>query len=165
MERLWAPWRMRYILGDKDGRCIFCAAGADGHDEENQVLSRSSKCLVMMNRFPYNNGHIMLAPLRHAGTLEELDDAEMLDLMQMVRLSLKVLRAELSPEGFNVGCNLGHTAGAGIADHVHLHIVPRWDGDTNFMPVLSETKVINEALRQTYEKLRRRFSSSGDGAM
>ncbi len=156
---------MNYILGEKESRCIFCAAGADGHDEENLVLKLASKSLIMMNRFPYNNGHVMLAPLRHVGTLEELDDEEGFELMQMVRLSLKVLRAELHPEGFNVGCNLGHTAGAGIADHVHLHVVPRWNGDTNFMPVLSETKVINEALDQTYMKLRKRFSSApGDSA-
>jgi ATP adenylyltransferase len=156
---------MTYILGEREDRCIFCAAGADSPDEENLVLSRASKCLVMMNRFPYNNGHIMLAPLRHVGTLEELEDEEGLELMQMIRLSIKILRAELNPEGFNVGCNLGRTAGAGIADHVHLHIVPRWNGDTNFMPVLSETKVINEALDQTYEKLRRRFAASDHGAL
>ena len=160
MERLWAPWRMSYILGEKVSRCIFCTSAAASDDQESLVLYRDSNCFIMMNRFPYNNGHLMVAPLRHVGNLEELEDAEGLELMQLLRLSIVVMRAELGPEGFNIGCNLGHTAGAGIVDHVHLHVVPRWNGDTNFMPVLSETKIINEALGQTYAKLKERFSSS-----
>ena len=163
MEHLFAPWRMEYIGRGPEPGCLFCRVReADpSQDRENLVLWRGPDALVMMNRFPYNNGHLMVAPRAHAGDLADLDDGQTLALMQALRRSLGVLRAAMSPEGFNVGANLGRVAGAGIPDHVHLHVVPRWNGDTNFMPVLGETKVIGEHLERTWETLAAGFSAAG----
>jgi len=157
MERLWAPWRMKYIVGEENDRCIFCLPEGDNDDRSELILCRGSKSFVMMNRYPYNNGHVMVVPYRHVGHIEDLDDAESLDLTKLIRHAVTSLRKVLNPHGFNVGMNLGQVAGAGIVDHIHVHIVPRWDGDTNFMPVLSDTKVINEELEETYDKLREKF--------
>lgn len=159
MERLWAPWRMNYILNEKNDRCIFCDGAAKEDDRNSLILHRGLKCFIMMNRFPYNNGHVMVAPFRHVGDLEELDDNESLDLMKLLQLSVTAIRRVLDPHGFNIGVNIGRIAGAGVVDHIHVHIVPRWGGDTNFMPVLSETKVINEELKRTYDKLIEGFQS------
>ena len=160
MERLWAPWRMAYITQEPRPGCLFCRAIADPNDPDSElVVWRPDGAIVMLNKFPYNPGHVMVAPAAHKGDLAELDDAESAALMRALRQTIRVLRESLKPEGFNVGANLGRVAGAGIPDHVHFHVVPRWNGDTNFMPVLSEVKVVNEHLQQTAEKLRQAFSS------
>jgi ATP adenylyltransferase len=154
MKVLWAPWRMRYILSDeKDESCIFCPAKNGGNDEERLILHRGAMTVVMMNRFPYNNGHILVAPVRHVSGLEHLSNEETMDLMIMVQRSVESLREVMTPEGFNVGLNLGRVAGAGMEDHIHFHIVPRWNGDTNFMTVLGDVRVIPEHIRETYKKL------------
>lgn len=156
MDRLWAPWRAQYITqaGDPDPGCIFCQKLNDTHDEENLVLTRTDRCLVLMNLYPYNNGHLLVAPQRHVGELEAMNGDELRELMEVTRWMVRVLRRAMRPHGFNIGINVGRVAGAGIPGHLHIHIVPRWDGDTNFMPVLGEAKVISEDLAQTYRKIR-----------
>ena len=153
---------MAYIGGPKEHGCLFCKAwaAAPSEDRQNLVVHREAEALVMMNKFPYNNGHLMIAPRAHVGSLTGLDDDRLLAVTRLVRRSLSVLEEVMHPEGFNAGINIGQVAGAGIPDHVHVHVVPRWDGDTNFMPVLSEVKVINEHLDSTWEKLASAFSSS-----
>ena len=147
---LWAPWRIEYITGPKDGDCIFCAAAvARNEDPAQEPIDRTEHCLTILNAFPYAPGHVMVAPVRHTGALEDLTDAEMLETMQLARRSINAIRRAMTPEWFNVGYNLGRVAGAGIADHLHLHVVPRWSGDTNFMPVLADTNVIPQALEAT----------------
>jgi ATP adenylyltransferase len=160
MERLWAPWRMTYINETPRPGCLFCRALNDPADPDAElVVWRPAGALVMLNKFPYNPGHVMVAPAAHKPGFEELDDEESIALMRALRRTLEIVRATLLPEGFNVGTNLGRTAGAGIPDHVHMHVVPRWNGDTNFMPVLAEVKVVNEHLQQTAAKLRQAFST------
>jgi ATP adenylyltransferase len=149
---LWAPWRIEYITRPKEGECIFCAA-ATGDDERELVVERGARCFTLLNSYPYASGHVMVAPFRHVAGLEDLDDAELLCLMRLARRAMEGLRAVMSPDGFNSGLNLGAVAGAGVADHVHLHVVPRWAGDTNFMPVLAAVKVIPEHLAATRQKL------------
>jgi len=153
MNRIWAPWRMEYIEQPKPEGCIFCEL-PKGEDEAGLILHRGKLCLVMLNAFPYNNGHLMVAPYRHAADPGELSAEELASLMEEMNLSLGVLRRAMHPEGCNLGMNLGRVAGAGIEDHLHLHVVPRWSGDTNFMPVLCDTRVLPEALTATYRKLR-----------
>jgi len=161
MERLWAPWRMQYIGGEQRPGCLFCRVIENPSDPDaDLVVWRPEGAIVMLNKFPYNPGHVMVAPHAHKSTLEDLTDSETASLMSALRTTLKVLRTTLKPEGFNVGANIGRPAGAGIPDHVHLHTVPRWNGDTNFMPVLDDVKVISEALAQTAEKLRQSFAAS-----
>ena len=158
MENLWAPWRMTYILDeDKSGECIFCQA-CDGKGADDLVLGVGSKCLVMMNKFPYNNGHLLVAPLRHVASLNDLDETELCNLLSTVNLGVKALKAVMNPEGYNVGLNLGRVAGAGIEEHLHFHIVPRWGGDTNFMTVFGDVRVIPEHIEATCAKLRPYFS-------
>lgn len=160
MNNLWAPWRMEYILSNsKDNGCIFCPGEDRAQDKERLILHVGEKSMVMMNRYPYNNGHLLVAPVRHVASLDELDDEEMLSLMVTVRRWIQVLREEMRPEGFNVGLNLGRVAGAGVEEHMHFHIVPRWNGDTNYMTVIGEVRVIPEHLMQTYEKLLKRYQS------
>ncbi len=155
MERLWAPWRIGYILSDKKEQgCIFCNALKANSDEEKLILYRSKHSFIIMNLYPYNAGHIMVVPNRHINTPLELTEDEQLDLFRLVNLGIKTIQKVMKPDGFNLGMNLGKTAGAGIDDHIHIHIVPRWNGDTNFMPTVSDTKVISEALKETYKKLR-----------
>jgi ATP adenylyltransferase len=156
MERLWAPWRMEYIDSAREGEggCIFCDLPAEGDDEKNYILTRGEKAFVMLNKFPYNSGHLMIAPFRHVGEVEELEDDEALDLHRLLLESLKALKEAMNPDGFNIGMNLGLVAGAGIPDHVHWHVVPRWSGDTNFMPVVGETKVIPRLLDESWRELR-----------
>ncbi|MDD5205888.1 MAG: HIT domain-containing protein [Desulfobacterales bacterium] len=153
MKVLWAPWRMGYILSDKDQDCIFCPGEDRSKDAERLILFSGGQSLVMMNRFPYNNGHLLVAPVRHVAGLEELGSEEILDLLLTVRKSIGVLKKAMKPEGFNVGLNLGHVAGAGIEEHIHFHIVPRWNGDTNYMTILDDVRVIPEHIQRTYEKL------------
>jgi ATP adenylyltransferase len=156
MERLWAPWRMEYINSAREGEggCIFCDLPAEGDDERNYILTRGDKAFVILNKFPYNSGHLMIAPFRHVGEVEELEDDEALNLHHLMQKSLKALKEAMNPDGFNIGMNLGLVAGAGIPDHVHWHVVPRWNGDTNFMPVVAETKVLPEFLSTTSTRLK-----------
>jgi len=155
MKRLWAPWRMEYITAAKEGsgnKCFLCIQPAS--DGASLVLARKGEAFAVMNRYPYANGHVMVVPVRHVGKIDELSDAELLHMMGLVRIISVVLRETLSAEGLNIGINMGKPAGAGLEEHIHIHIVPRWVGDTNFMPVLGETKVISEHLHETYRKLR-----------
>ncbi len=159
MKKLWAPWRMAYILHADDtarNECIFCSKPR-GDDEENYILYRGKKCFVMMNIFPYNTGHLMVAPYAHKNTLELLDDEESREMFYLVQKSMEILRKAMDPDGFNVGANIGRVAGAGFDGHVHIHIVPRWNGDTNFMPIIGDVKVIPEGLRETYNRLKPYF--------
>jgi len=161
MKVLWAPWRMDYILSDKEEEgCIFCPGKKRGKDENRLILYAGSLTTVIMNRYPYNNGHLLVAPVRHVSGLEYLSNEEILDVMGMVRLSIDVLKKVMNPEGFNVGLNLGRVAGAGMEDHMHFHIVPRWNGDTNFMTVHGDVRVIPEHIKETYRKLHPYFQSS-----
>jgi ATP adenylyltransferase len=154
MKVLWAPWRMGYVLSnDKDNGCIFCPGGDRNKDRERLILSLGPNTVVLMNRYPYNNGHLLVAPVKHASELEQLNNKESLDLLGMVRRSVEILKKVMNPEGFNVGLNLGRVAGAGVEEHLHFHIVPRWNGDTNFMTVLGDVRVIPEHLKETYRKL------------
>ncbi|MEM3794198.1 MAG: HIT domain-containing protein [Candidatus Bathyarchaeia archaeon] len=153
MKRLWSPWRIKYILSPKSQNCVLCEKMADNRDRENYILYRSSKGCIMLNLYPYNSGHLMVVPLKHVPSLEQLNQEELLDLMNLTVKGIEALRSALKPEGFNIGINIGKAAGAGIVDHVHIHIVPRWEGDTNFMAVMAETKVIPELLDQTYDRL------------
>ncbi len=158
MKRLWAPWRMAYISGEEQKTskgCIFCVKPRQRRDTANHILLRGKAAFVMMNRFPYNNGHLMIAPYRHVGDFARLRPDELLDLMALAQSCQRAMVRCLRPDGFNLGFNLGTAAGAGIADHLHLHLVPRWNGDTNFMPVMARTKVISEALEATCRRLRK----------
>ena len=160
---LWAPWRMEYILCDDDDGCLFCEKPKLDRDEEVQILHRSTHSFVMMNKYPYNNGHLLVAPYRNLAEIESLSQEEMLDLLKVTQLCVTVLKEELSPQGFNIGTNIGDIAGAGVKEHFHLHIVPRWKGDTSFMPVVGETAVMPQALSETYGKLKRRFDARPAG--
>jgi len=155
-QNLWAPWRMAYVtqLGRNDKGCFLCRA-ADPSDSDGQqlVVARDELCVCVMNQFPYNNGHLLVAPLRHEGNLDALSDEETAAMMDMIRLAIRLLRKLVSAQGFNVGWNLGRAAGAGVADHLHAHIVPRWAGYTNFMPVVADVKVIPQALEELRARL------------
>ncbi|MBN1808489.1 MAG: HIT domain-containing protein [Planctomycetes bacterium] len=156
MDRLWAPWRMKYILDNaKAEDCFLCTAAEAGPEEKNGIflVRRGENALLVMNRYPYNNGHLLAAPLRHAADLTDLTAEERGGLMDMTALAEKLLREVLRPDGFNIGLNVGAVAGAGLPGHVHVHIVPRWESDTNFMPVVADTKVIPQALEELYDKL------------
>lgn len=153
MDTLWAPWRMVYVENNGSSGCIFCEASASRQDEKTLILYRGRSVFIQMNLYPYNPGHVMIAPYRHLGELQKLSADEQLDLIQEVTRSTTILRETMNADGFNLGMNLGKVAGAGVEHHLHLHVVPRWNGDTNFMPVIAETKVIPEALSATYRKL------------
>jgi ATP adenylyltransferase len=153
VKQLWAPWRLEYIKSaDEDTGCVFCAA-VEGDDAEKLVVRRGEKAIVLLNKFPYSSGHFMVAPVRHIGDYAELDDDEVLELHRLASSGMEALRGLYGPQGYNVGWNLGRVAGAGIVDHVHLHVVPRWGGDTNFMPVLADVKVLPEHLLETRAEL------------
>jgi len=156
MEKLWAPWRMAYIENeiDKPGNgCIFCDLPAERQDQNNLICWRSEHAFVILNRYPYNNGHLMVVPFLHTSDLLEIPEPVINELQQVIRLSVRVLREVLNPHAMNIGLNLGRVAGAGIHEHIHYHIVPRWNGDTNFMPVLTGTKVISESLEASWKKI------------
>jgi ATP adenylyltransferase len=157
MEELWAPWRMEYILSDKSGECVFCQILAEDDPEKSHILYQTESGFVIMNIYPYNSGHLMVVPHRHVSELEELTEEEHLGLMNLVALSIKVLKQVLHPQGFNLGMNLGREAGAGVQGHLHWHVVPRWAGDTNFMPILGNTKVISQYVADTYQQLKPYF--------
>ncbi len=161
-ETLWAPWRLNYIANAADKNtieppasgCFLCRYRDDSHDAQNYVVDRSEHSLIVLNRFPYNNGHLLIAPREHKATLDELTDAELLDLQVQLRRMVKLLSLVMGAEGFNVGLNLGRVAGAGLPGHLHWHIVPRWNGDVNFMPVIADAKVISQSLDALYQLLR-----------
>lgn len=159
-ERLWAPWRLDYIQGPKPDECIFCSKPAAGDDQASYIVHRGSACFVMLNAFPYNNGHVMAAPYRHVPSIEALGDPELLELMKLARLSLAALASTYGPEGYNIGINQGKIAGAGVEDHVHLHVVPRWGADTNFMPVIASTRVLPQSLEDSYTALTKAFAEN-----
>lgn len=154
MESLWAPWREKFILCEKEPGCFLCRTAKENQDRKNLILHRDEKCFVIMNRYPYNSGHLIVAPYRHVGKLEQLKDHELTELWKISQLCVKVLKSAMKPHGINLGMNLGKVSGAGVGDHIHLHIVPRWQGDTNFMPILAGTKVVSVGLSSTYRRLK-----------
>jgi ATP adenylyltransferase len=153
MKQLWAPWRLEYITtADEQPGCVFCLA-VSREDEDALVVHRGARAFVLLNKFPYSSGHLMVAPTRHVGEFSELTDDEVLEIHALARSGVAALAATYAPEGHNLGWNLGRVAGAGVVDHVHLHVVPRWAGDTNFMPVLADVKVMPEHLAETRRRL------------
>ncbi len=160
MEHLWTPWRMEYIQvaagEDEPEGCVFCRIQS-GFESE-RVLARSDLAFVVLNKFPYNPGHVLVVPARHVGDLEALTEEENADLQSLLQRSVRALREESEPQGFNIGMNLGHSGGAGIPDHLHWHVVPRWSGDTNFMTVVGGSRVLPELLADTHRRLAPRFS-------
>lgn len=158
MKRLWAPWRIDYIIGEKPLGCILCDKPKEKRDTENHILQYGKHGFVIMNLYPYNNGHLMVCPYAHVNTLEDLSEEVLSELMLMIKGSLAALRVAFSSEGTNVGLNLGKAGGAGIDDHVHFHVVPRWEGDTNFMTVVGEHRVIPQDIDETYKLLKPHFT-------
>ena len=155
---LWAPWRMTYVVRAHERKgCLFCELREEGRDEENKVIYRGRTCYVVLNIYPYNTGHVMVAPYRHVADPTGLTDEELLDLWRTVNLAIRAIRAAYKPHGFNIGINLGRVAGAGVEEHLHVHVVPRWTGDTNFMPVIADTKVISQHIDEMYRVLREAF--------
>jgi ATP adenylyltransferase len=155
MQRLWTPWRMQYIAtGQTSGGCVLCEKVSEASDRDNYLLYRAAHCFLILNLYPYNNGHIMVVPYQHTGRLHELTCDTLHELMELTERSVGLLETVLHPNGFNIGMNLSRVAGAGIEDHVHMHIVPRWNGDTNYMSILADTRVMPETLPVTYERLR-----------
>jgi ATP adenylyltransferase len=157
-KQLWAPWRLEYITqADEQPGCVFCDAAA-GDDEERLIVHRGERAFVLLNKYPYASGHLMVAPVRHVGDFGELSPEEATEIHVLAQGALAALEAEYAPHGFNLGWNLGRVAGAGVVDHVHLHVVPRWNGDTNFMPVLADVRVLPEALAETHRRLAARWT-------
>jgi ATP adenylyltransferase len=167
MDNLWAPWRMAFIepktsQPQEPQECIFCTQPAAHRDAEYHIPYRGLLCYMMLNRYPYNNGHLMIVPYQHVPSIENLDAATLADLMSLTQLALRALRMIMKPDGFNMGINEGKVAGAGFADHMHFHIVPRWNGDTNFMPAIADIKVMPEHLDIVYQKLKEALDSLKD---
>ncbi|MHB8778697.1 MAG: HIT family protein [Anaerolineales bacterium] len=158
MNRIWSPWRMTYIENhEKENGCVFCSVQAEADSLENLIAFRGKNAYVILNRYPYTSGHLMVVPFEHKPNLEELDPETRAEIMELTSRCMAVLREIYQPQGFNMGANIGKAAGAGIAGHVHIHIVPRWTGDTNFMSTLGETRVLPEALEDTYHKVKEVF--------
>lgn len=157
MEVLWAPWRLDYILGPKPDSCVFCLPETRDQDRERLVLLRGRHCFVIMNKYPYNNGHLMVTPFRHLMNLADCTTEECNEMMRLLQDCVTILRQCFNPQGINVGLNLGEAAGAGIREHLHFHLVPRWNGDSSFMAVFSETRVVPEHLLSTYDRLAPHF--------
>lgn len=160
MERLWAPWRDEYVSAPQQETegCIFCDKPRENRDVENYILLRAASVFVILNAFPYNNGHLMIVPYAHVGDLDAVPPETLAEMMTVAQRCIRVLRATLRPAGFNLGMNLGRAAGAGVADHLHLHAVPRWNGDTNYMSVVADTRVLSQSLQRSYEVLGRGFA-------
>lgn len=158
MKVLWAPWRIQYITGEKEEGCIFCSKPKERNDKKNLILYTGETSFIIMNRFPYSNGHLMTVPYRHTNNLSDLTEEERLELMNLTIKCTDILQA-IRPDGFNIGMNLGRAGGAGIDDHLHYHIVPRWNGDSNFMSVIADVRVMPEYLEQTYETLSKHLKS------
>jgi ATP adenylyltransferase len=169
METLWAPWRMGYVTGEKEAPgptgCIFCDKPMAGDDAKQLIVARGRSCFVILNLYPYNNGHLMVVPYRHVSQLGELKPDEAAELMQIAQCAEGVLRETMNAQGFNIGMNVGSVAGAGIASHLHLHIVPRWAGDTNFMPVVADAKVMPQSLSAVCELLSSPLQNSMDARL
>lgn len=166
MDYLWTPWRYQYITttAGKPVECIFCAARSSADDREPLVVHRGERNLILLNRFPYTNGHVMVAPYEHVASLEELSAEAATEMMALAQLTVRHLKALYRPEGINLGMNLGSAAGAGIAAHLHLHVLPRWVGDTSFVTTVSETRVLPETLEETWTRLRSAFGQAGGSA-
>jgi Diadenosine tetraphosphate (Ap4A) hydrolase and other HIT family hydrolases len=162
MKRLWAPWRMKYIneIGKKDDGCIFCTKPRETDDKSNLIVHRGEKCFIILNAFPYTNGHLLIVPYHHTSELDMLDEAVSKELWHFLVLCKTVLTKACRPDGFNVGMNIGRSAGAGIEQHLHVHIIPRWNGDNNFLPIMSETRIISQGLGDTYDLLAPLFRNS-----
>ena len=159
-QRIWAPWRLAYVKDaskDDAEECIFCAKPASDDDRANLIVHRGERCFVILNKFPYTNGHLMVAPYEHLATLPEVDAEAIAELMALAQQAMVALEERYSPHGYNVGFNQGRVAGAGFEHHIHMHVVPRWGGDTNYMPVLADTRVMPQTLEQSYEALRGAF--------
>lgn len=164
MERLWAPWRTKYVTGTNDGTlgaCVFCEAAAATDDARHLILHRGAHTMTIMNLYPYTNGHVMVVPFRHVASLSDLTDEERLELINGATVAVEVMREVLRCDGHNVGMNLGRVAGAGIDAHLHIHVVPRWAGDTNYMTVVNDVRVISEAIEDTYGKMRGAYCARG----
>ena len=157
MDKLWAPWRIDYIRSEKEEGCIFCDKPANGDDRTMLILYRGEYSFVLMNLYPYNNGHLMIAPYQHTGNTQELSYSSRSEIMELADQTMTIQKNVMNADGFNYGANIGYSGGAGIADHIHFHIVPRWAGDTNFMPVVGHTKVQVQGLRETYDDLKPHF--------
>ncbi len=158
--RIWAPWRLEYVKDaakDVEEECIFCAKPAEGDDRANLIVHRGERCFVILNLFPYTNGHLMVAPYEHLATLPDLDTETLAEMMELTKQAMDALEEAYAPDGYNVGFNQGKVAGAGVEHHIHMHVVPRWGGDTNFMPVLGETRVMPQSLEDSYDALVDRF--------
>lgn len=153
MKTTWAPWRMEYILSEKEKDCIFCVKPKESNDKDNLILFKTKNIYIIMNKYPYTNGHVMVVPYFHTSSFDGLDGETLADIMKFTKYSVECLKKVFRPEGFNIGINLGEVAGAGIKEHIHIHIVPRWCGDTNFMPVIGDVRVMPEHLKETYNKL------------
>lgn len=167
MKSLWAPWRIEYILSKKGPGCIFCDMPAQGpeHDRENLILHRARHCFIILNRYPYNGGHLMVVPYHHTSSFDGLSSDVLAEIMELTRRTSDMLKEALRPEGFNIGINIGQAAGAGIREHLHLHIVPRWVGDSNFMAVMDEVRVLPEHLMATYDKLLPLFNNKASDSL
>jgi ATP adenylyltransferase len=155
-DYIWAPWRLKYVKDaskDLEEQCIFCAKPAEDADAENLIVHRGERCFVILNLYPYTNGHLMVAPFEHVGRIQDIQAETTAEMMALAQRAISVLQAKYEPHGFNVGFNQGRVAGAGVEHHIHMHVVPRWGGDTNFMPVLADTRVMPQTLEQTYEAL------------
>lgn len=159
-NNIWAPWRIEYILGDKDGGCFLCNMFRAKDDRKQHVLARGKTCAVVLNRFPYAAGHLMVAPYRHVALLTKLTRAERSEMMELTERCVAVLDRVMRPQGYNIGLNIGQAAGAGLKDHLHMHVVPRWAGDTNFMPVLADVRVLPQALEDLWDTLHPHFKKS-----
>jgi len=160
-QRIWAPWRLAYVKDaskDIEEECIFCAKPAAADDEANLIVHRGQHCFVILNLFPYTNGHLMVAPYEHTGRIQELPAATVAETMALAQRAMDGLERVYDPQGYNVGFNQGRAAGAGVEHHIHLHVVPRWGGDTNFMPVIADTKVMPQTLEQSYAALKEAFA-------
>jgi len=160
MDVLWAPWRMQYILGPKPDGCVFCLPDHTGEDRDRLVLARAGRCYVIMNKYPYNSGHLMICPYRHVSCLTELLPDESAEMMTALQATTAIIKDMFRPHGVNIGLNLGEAAGSGIAAHLHFQLVPRWNGDNSFMAVFGQTHVIPELLLETYDRIKPRFESA-----
>ncbi|MCF7858201.1 MAG: HIT domain-containing protein [Candidatus Cloacimonetes bacterium] len=158
-DRLYSPWRLEYILSVKDEECIFCIEPSKENDEKHLILFRNKLSFIIMNTYPYNNGHLLIVPNKHVANLNDLSKQESTDLIETVQICEKIIKNVYTPDGLNIGVNLGKAAGAGIDDHLHVHVVPRWNGDVNFMSTLGETRVIPESFQQAYAKLKEEFDN------
>ncbi|MBF88113.1 MAG: HIT family hydrolase [Candidatus Marinimicrobia bacterium] len=162
MDRLWAPWRLEYIKGPKEEGCVFYNRTQSSNDKESLILYRGRFCFVIINLYPYNNGHLMIVPYKHESDLLKVDLKTKMEILTLVDKTIKILTTQFNPNGFNFGANIGKAGGAGIADHIHYHLVPRWNGDTNFMPIISETKILVQSLNEIYDQLKPEFDKIND---